>query len=162
MAAASQEALVKISAVLPAPAARRAEAVPVEAFAPPSALAARPFLDVLSVAINETRRVRLRYRDEAGAGTDRVVQPLGLYFWGACGRSSRGASCAMPSACSGSTESSWWSLGFAFGLIRSAAFVQRSPRKVASAPHRRSGTARIGRPPAAPQREQAPPRIPEL
>lgn len=82
MAAASQEALVKISAVLPAPASRRAEAVPVEAFAPPSALAARPFLDVLSVAINESRRVRLAYRDEAGVGTDRLVQPLGLYFWG--------------------------------------------------------------------------------
>lgn len=82
MAAASEEALVKIAAVIPASAARRADAVPMAAFAHPSAVIAKTRLDELGAAIDDSRRVRIVYRDESGAGSDRTVQPLGLYFWG--------------------------------------------------------------------------------
>ena len=33
-------------------------------------------------AVSERRRVRIAYRDAKGSATDRVVRPLGLYFWG--------------------------------------------------------------------------------
>jgi predicted DNA-binding transcriptional regulator YafY len=39
-------------------------------------------LDVIRLAITETRRVEFDYRKEDGADSRRAVQPLGLYFWG--------------------------------------------------------------------------------
>ena len=37
---------------------------------------------MLGAAIDDSRRVDLAYRDEAGRGTARTIRPLGLYFWG--------------------------------------------------------------------------------
>lgn len=82
MARASEEALVKIQAVLPEPARRRADAVPVHAFAFAATDMVRERLDALGALIDDERRAELTYRDERGAGTQRTVRPLGLVFWG--------------------------------------------------------------------------------
>jgi predicted DNA-binding transcriptional regulator YafY len=39
-------------------------------------------LGELRQAINQRRRIRFRYQSEQGEGTERMVRPLGLYFWG--------------------------------------------------------------------------------
>lgn len=44
---------------------------------------ARARLGRLRRAIDETRRVQLRYHDREGQPSTRTVRPLGLYFWGA-------------------------------------------------------------------------------
>ncbi len=36
----------------------------------------------LRQAVREQRKTRFRYLDRAQAGTERTVQPLGLYYWG--------------------------------------------------------------------------------
>lgn len=81
MAAASAEALVKIAAVLPEPARRRADAVPIYAFAVASDEPGRVRLDAVSSAIDDQRRLRLGYRNHLGAETTRSVRPLGLFYW---------------------------------------------------------------------------------
>ncbi len=39
-------------------------------------------MDALRSAIHERRKCRVAYRDAAGASSERVLWPLGLYFWG--------------------------------------------------------------------------------
>ena len=83
MARAAEEALVKISAVLPEPERRRAESVQVHAFRMPQLDdATRARLDEIERAIEARTRLVLSYADAAGAVTDRPVRPLGLWFWG--------------------------------------------------------------------------------
>lgn len=82
MARASDEALVKISAVLPEPARRRAEAVPIHAYSVWTQDVHRQRLDELGAAIDDQRRLALTYRDGAGLETERTVRPLGILFWG--------------------------------------------------------------------------------
>lgn len=82
MARASEEALVKIQSVLPEPARRRADAVPIHAFTLSTPDIVRERLDVLGTFVDEDRRAVLTYRDELGAGSQRTVRPLGLVFWG--------------------------------------------------------------------------------
>ncbi|MEX0954176.1 MAG: YafY family protein [Rhizobiaceae bacterium] len=82
MARAAEEALVKISAVLPD--AERARVARTEIHMPNWVMsdADRAALDRLERSI-ETRNVLcFRYNDEAGRGTERDVRPLGLWFWG--------------------------------------------------------------------------------
>ncbi len=43
---------------------------------------ARSFLTPLRAAIDGRETVRIGYEDRAGARTERVVRPLGLFFWG--------------------------------------------------------------------------------
>ena len=83
MAAAAEEALVKIGAVLPEDARARAAAVQVHAFQMPELDdRARHLLDRIERAVEARVRLSLDYADEAGARTERVVRPLGLWFWG--------------------------------------------------------------------------------
>ena len=82
MARAAEEALVKIEAVLPEPERARADGVEIHAFAPEMTVEVRERIDALERAAEERRRLRLGYRDAEGRATDRVVRPLGLWFWG--------------------------------------------------------------------------------
>ena len=82
LATAAEEALRKIEAVLPA--ALRARVDNTRLFAPGrrTADAQRADLDSLHAAIDAGVRVGFAYTDENGAQTERVVRPLGLFFWG--------------------------------------------------------------------------------
>jgi predicted DNA-binding transcriptional regulator YafY len=83
MAAAAEEALVKINAVLPEEARNRAAEVPVHAIsfgAPDPDTRAR--IDALEAAAEARERLEITYEDAEGARTNRVVRPLGLGFWG--------------------------------------------------------------------------------
>ncbi|MBJ7471136.1 MAG: YafY family transcriptional regulator [Solirubrobacteraceae bacterium] len=82
MASAAAEALVKIGAVLPEPARRRADAVPIYAYSVATDEPGRVRLDQLGTAIDEQRRLQIGYRNERGAETHRSVRPLGLFYWG--------------------------------------------------------------------------------
>lgn len=83
MAAAAEEALVKIDTVLPNEARRQVGRVKVHAMKMTSESARwRDYVDAIEAAAEEPRRVRMIYTDEKGAATDRVVRPLGVWFWG--------------------------------------------------------------------------------
>ncbi len=82
LARASEEALIKISAVLPEAERRRAEAVPIHAFSTATDAALRSRLDALDTAIETRRVLTLDYLNEAGQPSHRDVRPLGLWFWG--------------------------------------------------------------------------------
>ena len=83
MAAAAEEALVKIGAVLPEDLQSRAASVQVHAFQW-NALddATRHRLDALEKATDARTRLDICYLDEDGNETERVIRPLGLWFWG--------------------------------------------------------------------------------
>lgn len=83
MAASVEEALVKIEAVLPEDGRSRAERVQV--YAPMGEgldAATRQRIDQFEAAIDRRKRLRISYGDEAGARSERVIWPLGLWFWG--------------------------------------------------------------------------------
>ena len=83
MAAAAEEALVKIEAVLPEAARSRATQVPVhvqDMGEMPAGL--REMVDRIRHAVDGPDRLQIAYRDEAGQASDRIVRPLGLWFWG--------------------------------------------------------------------------------
>lgn len=83
MAAAAEEALVKIHAVLPEDARAKATVVPVHAYQMPELDdATRARLDDLEAAIEARQRLDIAYRTEDGTASERVVRPLGLWFWG--------------------------------------------------------------------------------
>lgn len=83
MAAAAEEALIKIETVLPDAARARAETVQIHAFGMEDLSdETRRAIDRVEAASNARRRLHLVYRDEAEAETERVVRPLGLWFWG--------------------------------------------------------------------------------
>lgn len=82
MAVAAEEALVKIEAVLPEDARRRAQAVQVHAMGWDMDTAVRDRLDTLQAAIDDRMRLIVSYTDLEGAPTDRTLRPLGLWFWG--------------------------------------------------------------------------------
>lgn len=83
MAAAADEALLKIDAVLSPEIRARADAVGIHAVAVedmPAPLKRR--LDALDRATRDRTRLHLTYRTEAGEITRRHVHPLGLFYWG--------------------------------------------------------------------------------
>ena len=83
MAAAAEEAVVKIGAVLPPEARARAAAVQVHAFQMPEPDdPTRGLLDRIEQATDRRIALRFEYRDESGQATERTVRPLGLWFWG--------------------------------------------------------------------------------
>ena len=82
MARASVEALVKIGAVLPEAERRRAEAVPIHAFANRSDIPDRSNLDDLGAAVEARDLLQISYTDQDGRHTSRQIRPLGLWFWG--------------------------------------------------------------------------------
>lgn len=79
----SQSALGKILAVLPT--AARVAAQSLAVYAPPVGLppAVQAHLQTLREAAQAHRRVTLDYLDAAGRASQRRVQPLGCFYWGA-------------------------------------------------------------------------------
>jgi predicted DNA-binding transcriptional regulator YafY len=83
MAAAAQEALVKIDAVLPEAARAQVGQVAVHAMHGPIPGGHwRDYLDTFEAAAQTHTRLGITYADEQGRGTDRIVRPLGVWFWG--------------------------------------------------------------------------------
>jgi predicted DNA-binding transcriptional regulator YafY len=83
MARAAEEALVKIGAVLPEAERDRAARVQIHAFQMPELDdATRARLDRIERAVEGRERLDIAYADGEGQTTDRVVRPLGLWFWG--------------------------------------------------------------------------------
>lgn len=82
LAAAAEQALVKVEAVLPPELRRRTERSRI--LAPPSRAreAEKARLDDLHRAIDEGRLAAFRYTKEDGAASERIVEPLCLAFWG--------------------------------------------------------------------------------
>ncbi len=106
MAAAAEEALIKIDAVLPEAARARAAAIQIHAInAGVLDEETRARIDRIETACEARERLALAYRDAEGAETDRIVQPLALGFGARSGPSSPGAKPATISACSASTAS---------------------------------------------------------
>lgn len=83
MAEAAEEALVKINSVLPDDLRNHAERVQVHAFQM-SELddATRNRLDRLEDAIEQRTRLKVDYATETGDTSERIIRPLGLFFWG--------------------------------------------------------------------------------
>lgn len=83
MAAEAEMALSKILAVLPADARAAAESLAL--FAPDAGIApaVRALLQTMREAVVARRKLRLDYADEQGRASERVVRPLGCFFWGA-------------------------------------------------------------------------------
>lgn len=83
MAANAEEALVKIDAVLPEDLRLKVGQVGVYAMADRAQnMAWRDHLDQIETASEDHMRLRIAYSDGEGAATDRVVRPLGVWFWG--------------------------------------------------------------------------------
>lgn len=83
MARAAEEALVKIGAVLPEEARRRAEGIQIHAFQMPELDdRTRARIDRIEAAVASRDRLVLAYADAEGRETERPVRPLGLWFWG--------------------------------------------------------------------------------
>lgn len=82
LARASQAALGKILSVLPA--AARVAAQSMAIYAPPVGLepAVQATLQILREEAQARRKVRVHYRDAAGALTQRILRPLGCFYWG--------------------------------------------------------------------------------
>lgn len=78
---AAEEALAKISAVLPESVRRQAEAVPIHVMAVATTGLQRDRFDLINGAIADERRLELTYLDGSGTETRRTVQPLGLIRW---------------------------------------------------------------------------------
>lgn len=83
MARGAEEALVKISAVLPDAERARAAQVQVHAMGWRISDDLRDLIDRLEDAVDRSARLGFAYTDKDGAATRRVIRPLGLWFWGA-------------------------------------------------------------------------------
>jgi predicted DNA-binding transcriptional regulator YafY len=82
LARAAGSALSKVEAVLPA---RLRSRIAEAALYAPRTWAAHVSSDALMIAraaLSERRRLFLRYRSQQGEQTERVVRPLGAFFWG--------------------------------------------------------------------------------
>ena len=82
MARAAEEALIKIEAVLPDAERHRANQVEIHAIAPEMTAEVRERIDAIEKAIEDRNRLQLDYLDAEAQPTDRVIRPLGLWFWG--------------------------------------------------------------------------------
>jgi len=82
MARAAEEALIKITGVLPANEQRRPEQIEIHAIASEMTPAVRTRIDELEKAVETRRRLKIDYADAEERPTKRVIRPLGLWFWG--------------------------------------------------------------------------------
>lgn len=85
LAADAESAWSKVYSVLPPTARAAADSLPLFAPMLASDATTRATLDTLRLmreAIEEHRRVKVAYRDGAGAATERVLWPLGCFYWG--------------------------------------------------------------------------------
>ncbi len=82
LADAASDVLAKVEQVLPRPLRERLKAtalyVPDIGWNVPGS----ECMAALRVAIRDSRKLRLRYQDATGQTTERVVRPVGLFFWG--------------------------------------------------------------------------------
>jgi len=81
----AENALGKILSVLPATVRAAAESLAL--YAPNASLEAEAkqtlqLLQTVREAVNARRKLRLDYRDLSGSASQRVVRPLGCFFWG--------------------------------------------------------------------------------
>ncbi len=83
LSAAADRALSKILAVLPPAVRAAADSLPLYAPAFDGPDPVRERLARLRGAIEQRRKVALRYRDDAGRDSARTVRPLGCFHWGA-------------------------------------------------------------------------------
>ena len=81
-ARAAQDALQKIETVLPDAERARLKAIEIHAFDFMMTERDRDRFDQIEQAIESRRVQRIRYRDQAGADSEREIWPLGLWFWG--------------------------------------------------------------------------------
>jgi predicted DNA-binding transcriptional regulator YafY len=77
-----ESALGKILSVLPPPARASAESLALYAPALILDTATRDRLQVLREAVQSRQKLRMDYRDVGGATSQRVVRPLGCFYWG--------------------------------------------------------------------------------
>ena len=82
MARGAEEALIKISAVLPDTARARADRVPIHAMSFEMTDEIRRRIDELEAAAAGRTRLAMHYADSSGAASQRIVRPLGLWYWG--------------------------------------------------------------------------------
>lgn len=82
MARAAEEALIKISAVLPEAARTRVNRVPVYAPVFQMSPQQRDNIDQLEEAVDKKQVVRFDYKDANAQSSSRDAEPLGLWFWG--------------------------------------------------------------------------------
>lgn len=83
MALAAEEALMKIQSVLPASVQMQVEKVPIHAMSMPSMDdALRVRIDEIEAAVDRSEKLQISYADVEGNKTERVIRPLGLWFWG--------------------------------------------------------------------------------
>ena len=84
MARAALQALEKIESVLPDPIREQTQQVEIHAIAAGTGITpdVRQRIDELEQAIQSRQRLELKYSDAKGDESDRVVWPLGLWFWG--------------------------------------------------------------------------------
>ncbi|MBN9669685.1 helix-turn-helix transcriptional regulator [Roseibium aggregatum] len=82
MARAAEEAMIKIDAVLPEKLKVRQNEVEIHAFAPEMTPQVRSYIDFLETAADTRKRLSIAYSDNKGEDTNRVIRPLGLWFWG--------------------------------------------------------------------------------
>ncbi len=82
MARAAEEALVKISAVLPEAERSRVDRTEIHMPLWVVSDADRQAVDALERAVERRDVLKFRYSDESGRETERYVRPLGLWFWG--------------------------------------------------------------------------------
>lgn len=83
MAADAEAALGKIFSVLPSAARVAAESLPLYAPQIEPDLGTQKNLQLLREAVQARRKVRVDYRDAAGQTSQRVLWPLGCFYWGA-------------------------------------------------------------------------------
>ncbi|MBO0345184.1 helix-turn-helix transcriptional regulator [Roseibium limicola] len=82
MARAAEEALVKIDAVLPESAREKARSIEIHALSWEMSAEVRGRIDALERAADVRARLSISYADGEGARSERIVRPLGLWFWG--------------------------------------------------------------------------------
>lgn len=81
MAAAAEEALMKVDAVLPDAARARARAVSIHSLGVQMEDATRLRLDQIVAAVDRSLRLEFAYEDKDGVATTRVIRPLGQWFF---------------------------------------------------------------------------------
>jgi predicted DNA-binding transcriptional regulator YafY len=82
MARAAEEALIKIDAVLPDRVRMRSSEVEIHAIAPEMTPQVQERIDLLEAASTGRKCLEIAYLDADGKPTERVIRPLGLWFWG--------------------------------------------------------------------------------
>ncbi len=82
MARAAEEALIKIEAILPDAERTRAQQLEIHAMAWEMTPEVRTRIDEMEKAIDQRQKLELDYSDANAAATERIVRPLGLWFWG--------------------------------------------------------------------------------